>query len=247
MKKKVSIILCLTLILGMPLTVSAADNVLMSEKTYGVITDVDDLMWLGAEQLESMPMVRGMDNGAKQSMTVTQTVKERTYQNGAVEKEMLISEIGYQDKNGKLLTAKEIARAIGYTSGSRKNDVTQYGVTLINTIYATLRLDSTSALIPAYRCDRVTSTVIATSANVLPTTGATLYVHYHANERNEVSFTANMVTGQQVFTLYPTNPQFAQSEDVPMTHGLYAQSYVNLTNGQRLVVQNGIPQDAPWN
>lgn len=59
--------------------------------------------------------------------------------------------------------------------------------------------------------------------------------------------TANMTTGQQLFTLYPTNPQFAHSEDIPLWYGLYAQSSVNLSNGQKIIVQNGLPQDAPWN
>lgn len=59
--------------------------------------------------------------------------------------------------------------------------------------------------------------------------------------------TANMTTGQQLFTLYPTNPQFAHSEDIPLWYGLYAQSSVNLSNGQKIIVQNGIPQDDPWN
>lgn len=247
MKKKLSIILCLIIILSMPLTANAAGNVLVSEETYGIVTDVDDLMWLGAEQLESRPMAQGIDNKNKKSMTVTQTVKERTYQDGVVEKEIMVSEIGYKDKYGKLLTAQEIAREIGYASGNRKNSASKHGVTIINTIYATLRLDSTSALIPAYRCDKVTTTIITTSSNVLPTAGSTFYEHYHAKQKKEVGFTANLATGQQLFTLYPDNPQFAHSEDIPIGYGLYAQSYVNLTNGDYVVVQNGIPQDDPWN
>lgn len=213
---------------------------------YAVVTDLDELIWLGAEQLAGSSSVYGSDNGNKKSMTVTQKVKERSYQNGTVEIEIMVHEIAYKNKNGKLLTANEIARDIGYVSGSQPNQITQYGVTLVNTIYATLRLDSTSALIPAYRCDRVTTTVIASVSGVLPVTGSTYYKYYHANEEKEQYFTANLSPGQQVFTLYPLNPQFAQSASVPLYYGLYAQSKVSLTNGQTMIVQNGISQEDPW-
>lgn len=160
MKKKFSIILCIALISGLSITVNAAGKGLVNEKTYYVVTDMNELMWLGAEQLVSRSSIYGTENENKKSMTVIQTVKERSYQNGTVETEVMMHEIAYKDKNGKLLTAYEIAREIGYISGSKPTTpITEYGVTLVNTIYATLRLDPTSALIPAYRCDRVTTTI----------------------------------------------------------------------------------------
>lgn len=247
MKKKFSIILCIALISGLSITVNAAGKGLVNEKTYYVVTDMNELMWLGAEQLVSRSSIYGTENENKKSMTVIQTVKERSYQNGTVETEVMMHEIAYKDKNGKLLTAYEIAREIGYISGSKPTTpITEYGVTLVNTIYATLRLDPTSALIPAYRCDRVTTTIIVPPSGVLPTTGSIYYKHYHANEEKEQYFTANLSPGQQVFTLYPDNPQFAQSASIPLYYGLHAQSKVSLANGHTMIVQNGISQEEPW-
>ena len=45
MKKKFSIILCIALISGLSITVNAAGKGLVNEKTYYVVTDMNELMW----------------------------------------------------------------------------------------------------------------------------------------------------------------------------------------------------------
>lgn len=162
------------------------------------------------------------------------------YEDGTIEKEFCINEIGAADKEGERITAEQFA----YSSGSNGNSATNYGVTLVCTIYATMRVsDVPSANQVTYRCDKVTSTLVC-GGEIYPGTGTTEYCHTKGNEYKKAAFTASVAINQS-YTL-TANGGFYRSNDIPLTGGLWAQSFVNLSNGKSMNVQAGIPQDDPF-
>lgn len=211
----------------------------ISSIKYEEITDTDELLHIGIAQYRGNSKTRSAEDG-KNTITVKQLLGVTEYADGTIEKEFCVHEIGIVDKAGEQVTAEQFA----YSSGSNGNSVTNYGITLLCTIYATMRISNIpSADQVTYRCDKVTSTIVR-GGEIYPGTGATEYWHSKGNEYKKASFTASVAINQ-THTL-TANGGFYRSNDVPMAGGLYAQSCVNLSNGRELVVHAGIPQDAPF-
>lgn len=215
-------------------------NVVISEVIYDEVIDVDELIQLGIEQYRGKPMTRS--DTEKDSLTVTQVLGEKEYANGEKERTICISEIAIMDQDGKQLTE----RAIAYSSGHNYGEEVTDGVTLICTIYATMKIsDIPSADMVTFRCDRVTSTIVR-EGNIYPETGTTEYYHIQGNEHQSAPFTATMASGTQVYTLNVSGGNFYVSSSIPVMDGLVGQSSLRLSNGHQMNVQAGVAQDDPF-
>lgn len=205
---------------------------------YTEITDPDTLLQMAIDQYNSTPVTRSSE--PRMTITVEQLISEVEYADGTVEKQFCINEIGAVDKEGKQMTAADFS----YASGTNGESKSGYGVTLVCTIYATMRASSVpSADMVTFRCDKVTATIVRGST-VYPGAGSIQYWHQKGNEHKSTTFTSSVATNQ-TFTLNG-NGGFYVSTSVPMAGGLFAQAAVALSNGSELVVQAGIPQDAPF-
>lgn len=223
--------------ISMNVHASTEDVEVVEQVNYAEVTDVDELLRMGIEQKKEYPEIR---SAGKDTLTVKQLLSVTEYEDGTIEKEFCINEIGAVDKEGERITAEQFA----YSSGSNGNSATNYGVTLVCTIYATMRVsDVPSANQVTYRCDKVTSTLVR-GGEIYPGTGTTEYCHTKGNEYKKAAFTASVAINQS-YTL-TANGGFYRSNDIPLTGGLWAQSFVNLSNGKSMTVQAGIPQDDPF-
>ena len=170
----------------------------------------------------------------KQLLSITE------YDDGTIEKEYCVTGLGMVDKSGKNVSAAQIARADSPVNKDKQ--VSNYGVTLVCSLYTTMRLDSVFDM-PLFRVDKVTTTILRTGS-VYPGNGSTRYNHQRGNEFKSVPFTASTASNQS-FTI-PGSANFYHSSPEPVAGGLVAQSDVSLSNGKSLSVIVGVPSDDPY-
>ena len=191
---------------------------------YDEITDVNQLLQMGIEEYQKTPKVRNQSEN----------------EDGTIEKEYCVTGLGMVDKSGKNVSAAQIARADSPVNKDKQ--VSNYGVTLVCSLYTTMRLDSVFDM-PLFRVDKVTTTILRTGS-VYPGNGSTRYNHQRGNEFKSVPFTASTASNQS-FTI-PGSANFYHSSPEPLAGGLVAQSDVSLSNGKSLSVIVGVPSDDPY-
>ena len=192
---------------------------------YDEITDVNQLLQMGIEEYQKTPKVRNQSEN--EEITVKQLLSITEYDDGTIEKEYCVTGLGMVDKSGKNVSAAQIARADSPVNKDKQ--VSNYGVTLVCSLYTTMRLDSVFDM-PLFR--------------VYPGNGSTRYNHQRGNEFKSVPFTASTASNQS-FTI-PGSANFYHSSPEPLAGGLVAQSDVSLSNGKSLSVIVGVPSDDPY-
>ena len=186
---------------------------------YDEITDVNQLLQMGIEEYQKTPKVRNQSEN--EEITVKQLLSITEYDDGTIEKEYCVTGLGMVDKSGKNVSAAQIARADSPVNKDKQ--VSNYGVTLVCSLYTTMRLDSVFDM-PLFRVDKVTTTILRTGS-VYPGNGST--------------------ASNQSFTI-PGSANFYHSSPEPLAGGLVAQSDVSLSNGKSLSVIVGVPSDDPY-
>ena len=205
---------------------------------YDEITDVNQLLQMGIEEYQKTPKVRNQSEN--EEITVKQLLSITEYDDGTIEKEYCVTGLGMVDKSGKNVSAAQIARADSPVNKDKQ--VSNYGVTLVCSLYTTMRLDSVFDM-SLFRVDKVTTTILRTGS-VYPGNGSTRYNHQRGNEFKSVPFTASTASNQS-FTI-PGSANFYHSSPEPLAGGLVAQSDVSLSNGKSLSVIVGVPSDDPY-
>ncbi len=202
-------------------------------ETFEEVTDVDELIAIGLEQLAAQPCALSLENEEESTvLEVSQLLSRTVYPDGTEEREYVVSGITVLDQEGNAVLVSELAKAADSTITDQQTG-SKNGIVVVVNMYTTMRVQG--ALQITFRFDKMITYIHnENNSSTPPTKVVNMYWHSGVGHTANNTKYLEATTPLQSSTLISQHSQFEESREY--TYSWICQGDVYLSNGSNITV-----------